>query len=146
MHDHGDNPYLCLFPDCERAKPGNGFPRRWNRRDHMKRMHKWEGSDDSSLDGQPGPVRRRKGAPASVPMRRSESSGYARAHQATVAYSKDYRRASRHAPQVSYAAPLQACNVTAFPSMDNVQFSHTPIITPRHGPQYATHYTYTQVY
>jgi hypothetical protein len=48
MHNHGHYPYVCLFPDCERAKEGNGFPRRWNQRDHMKRMHGWEGDDNGN--------------------------------------------------------------------------------------------------
>lgn len=39
MHGHGDKPYLCTFEDCERRLPGNGFPRRWNLQDHMKRVH-----------------------------------------------------------------------------------------------------------
>ena len=39
MHGHGDKPYLCSFPDCDRSIQGNGFPRRWNLQDHMKRVH-----------------------------------------------------------------------------------------------------------
>jgi hypothetical protein len=152
MHNHGHNPYVCLFPDCERAKQGNGFPRRWNQRDHMKRMHGWEG-DDNASDRHAEGTRRRRGAPASVPMRRSGSSNYARAQQATVAYSKDQRRTSgpvntsRHAPQVSYAAPLHACNVVAYPSMDGIQFSQTQYSTQsRHGQPHMAAYSYQTVY
>ncbi|KAH8790905.1 Zn-finger protein [Hyaloscypha sp. PMI_1271] len=41
MHGHGDKPFVCPFQNCSRA--GNGFPRRWNLRDHMKRVHKNSG-------------------------------------------------------------------------------------------------------
>ena len=39
MHGHGDKPYMCTYPDCDRSIQGNGFPRRWNLQDHMKRVH-----------------------------------------------------------------------------------------------------------
>ena len=39
MHGHGDRPYMCSYPDCDRSLQGNGFPRRWNLMDHMKRVH-----------------------------------------------------------------------------------------------------------
>ncbi|KAH8650309.1 hypothetical protein BGZ60DRAFT_421717 [Tricladium varicosporioides] len=39
MHGHGDKPHLCTHEGCERSVPGNGFPRHWNLRDHMKRVH-----------------------------------------------------------------------------------------------------------
>lgn len=39
MHGHGDRPFMCSYSDCERSLPGNGFPRRWNLMDHMKRVH-----------------------------------------------------------------------------------------------------------
>ncbi|GAB7366522.1 hypothetical protein MBLNU230_g8513t1 [Neophaeotheca triangularis] len=39
MHGHGDRPHLCYYPGCERAVPRNGFPRRYNLFDHMKRVH-----------------------------------------------------------------------------------------------------------
>lgn len=39
MHGHGEKPYLCHYDGCDRAKSGNGFPRQWNLRDHMRRVH-----------------------------------------------------------------------------------------------------------
>lgn len=39
MHGHGDKPFHCTFEGCERSVQGNGFPRHWNLRDHMKRVH-----------------------------------------------------------------------------------------------------------
>lgn len=59
MHNHGHNPYVCLFQNCDRAKEGNGFPRRWNQRDHMKRMHGWESDDNTNDCHADGPKRRR---------------------------------------------------------------------------------------
>lgn len=39
MHGHGERPHLCFYPGCERGLSGNGFPRRYNLYDHMKRVH-----------------------------------------------------------------------------------------------------------
>ena len=39
MHGHGEKPFLCEYPDCARSAPHNGFSRRWNLLDHMKRVH-----------------------------------------------------------------------------------------------------------
>ncbi|KAF3001578.1 hypothetical protein E8E14_002013 [Neopestalotiopsis sp. 37M] len=44
MHGHGDKPYLCSYEGCDRAVPGCGFPRNWNLRDHMRRVHNDNGS------------------------------------------------------------------------------------------------------
>jgi hypothetical protein len=62
----------------------NGFPRKWNLKDHMKRVHGWEESEDSpSSDSPPGPSRKsgqpvwkRKGTSpvASVLVKRQRSS------------------------------------------------------------------------
>uniref|UniRef100_A0A8H7NQI8 C2H2-type domain-containing protein n=1 Tax=Bionectria ochroleuca TaxID=29856 RepID=A0A8H7NQI8_BIOOC len=43
MHGHGENPYLCPHEGCGRSIPGNGFTRRWNLRDHIRRIHKEDG-------------------------------------------------------------------------------------------------------
>ncbi|KJZ72900.1 hypothetical protein HIM_07663 [Hirsutella minnesotensis 3608] len=48
LHGHGDKPFLCMHEGCERAVPGNGFPRQWNLRDHMKRVHNDHGSAGGS--------------------------------------------------------------------------------------------------
>lgn len=39
MYAYGDTPYLCTYEGCERGVDGNGFPRYWNLRGHMKQMH-----------------------------------------------------------------------------------------------------------
>lgn len=49
LHGHGDKPFLCIHEGCDRSMPGNGFPRQWNLRDHMKRVH----NDRSSAGGSP---------------------------------------------------------------------------------------------
>ena len=42
MHGHGAKPHLCKYEECDRALPGNGFPRRYNLYDHMKRVHDYK--------------------------------------------------------------------------------------------------------
>jgi hypothetical protein len=48
MHGHGSKPFSCRYRECDRAAPGNGFPRRWNLRDHMKRVHDYNGPVDDN--------------------------------------------------------------------------------------------------
>ncbi|PGH23085.1 hypothetical protein AJ80_02859 [Polytolypa hystricis UAMH7299] len=84
MHGHGENPHLCHFPSCERSIPGNGFPRRWNLHDHMKRVHDYTSSDKVSSPEQlpvgaqnskkkENPPRKRKGASNATTMKRVRS-------------------------------------------------------------------------
>jgi hypothetical protein len=51
MHGHGDKPYLCTYEGCDRSLPGSGFPRNWNLRDHMRRVHNDNGSSLPSSHG-----------------------------------------------------------------------------------------------
>jgi len=53
MHGHGDKPFLCTYENCERGAQGNGFPRHWNLRDHMKRVHNDPGQPKSNASGSP---------------------------------------------------------------------------------------------
>jgi len=39
MYGHGDKPHLYTHEGCERSILRNGFPRHWNLRDYMKRVH-----------------------------------------------------------------------------------------------------------
>jgi hypothetical protein len=73
MHGHGARPNLCHYADCERSTPGQGFPRRYNLFDHMRRVHGWQGDKEvasASMDGQPGArkarVQKRKATTPSV--------------------------------------------------------------------------------
>ncbi|KAJ0282055.1 hypothetical protein CBS470a_008000 [Colletotrichum nupharicola] len=71
MHGHGDKPFLCSYDGCDRAMPGNGFPRQWNLKDHMRRVH-----NDNGVPGSPNTAssgqqvakgRKRKDAPKAAP-------------------------------------------------------------------------------
>ena len=62
MHGHGDRPHLCTYNGCERGISGNGFPRRYNLFDHMKRVHDHK-DESTSVTGSPilgGPQSQRK--------------------------------------------------------------------------------------
>jgi hypothetical protein len=62
MH-HGDKPFLCTYEGCRRGVTGNGFPRHWNLRDHMRLVHGDPGSPRSTSHPPPPPpsrVRRSK--------------------------------------------------------------------------------------
>ncbi|KAL9048647.1 MAG: hypothetical protein Q9162_007613 [Coniocarpon cinnabarinum] len=52
-HGHGVNPYLCLYEGCERSKQDKGFPRAWNRNDHMKRCHGHIPSENEESESSP---------------------------------------------------------------------------------------------
>jgi hypothetical protein len=68
MHGHGARPHLCMYKDCERAAHGNGFPRRYNLFDHMRRVHQFDGPTDAApgMPGQPKskPLSRKRRAEA----------------------------------------------------------------------------------
>ncbi|KAK2050700.1 C2H2 transcription factor [Colletotrichum somersetense] len=70
MHGHGDKPFLCSYEGCDRAMHGNGFPRQWNLKDHMRRVHNDNGvpgSPTSTSNGQQSSKgRKRKDAPKAV--------------------------------------------------------------------------------
>ncbi|EHY60356.1 hypothetical protein ABEF92_005880 [Exophiala dermatitidis] len=114
LHNHGLNPFLCKFPDCDRAREGNGFPRRWNQRDHMKRVHEYV-EEDSPMDRTAATTshdqaKRRKvpvqdaTAPTSTAMKRTSSSAHARA-QAMAAATVSPRYYGRTVSQSRYNAP-----------------------------------------
>ncbi len=85
LHGHGVNPYRCPVTTCERHKEDGGFPRSWNLKDHVKRVHGelypgWyrensDSSPSSNPDMQGRSSRKRRGAsPAeSAPMKRQSS-------------------------------------------------------------------------
>ncbi|GIZ40709.1 hypothetical protein CKM354_000403700 [Cercospora kikuchii] len=76
MHGHGERPHLCFYPGCERGIPGNGFPRRYNLFDHMKRVHdhKEEPQQERAADnGARKPMsRKRKASPSEEPVARRQ--------------------------------------------------------------------------
>ncbi|KAI9662075.1 MAG: hypothetical protein M1829_006214 [Trizodia sp. TS-e1964] len=52
MHGHGEK--LCRFQNCDRSQPGHGFPRSWNRLDHMRRVH--DSSDKAPSNASSSPT------------------------------------------------------------------------------------------
>ena len=78
MHGHGDKPFLCTYEHCERAVAGNGFPRHWNLRDHMKRVHNDPGTSRSNASNTPPPPsgrgkKRKTEATDSPPLEKQEN-------------------------------------------------------------------------
>ena len=51
MHGHGEKPYMCTYEGCDRSISGHGFPRQWNLRDHMRRVH----NDNGTIAQPPSP-------------------------------------------------------------------------------------------
>ncbi|KAI1173294.1 hypothetical protein F4777DRAFT_456560 [Nemania sp. FL0916] len=97
MHGHGDKPYLCTYEGCERAIHGNGFPRQWNLRDHMRRVHNDNGnslathtgpsqtSHGSSAQSTKGRKRKNKDSLDSTSSSRKQASKSAQAAEAAAA-------------------------------------------------------------
>jgi hypothetical protein len=123
LHGHGENPHLCHYPGCERAQDRNGFPRKWNLKDHMKRVHGWEESDDSLSSGsqpavsqKPGnTTRKRKGTSpiTSVPMKR-QSSSQAKARAASIS-SPQSRQQHQHGFAYQGNFNFMAMQTSAYP-------------------------------
>lgn len=91
MHFYGKNPHRCHYAGCERAI--EGFPRRWNLHDHMKRVHKHNVSDpmdakEDYSDYEVPSKRRGSGGPTSCQMKRTSSS-QAKARVASASYSRE---------------------------------------------------------
>ena len=70
LHGHGDKPYPCHFPDCDRSAPGQGFPRQWNLRDHMRRVHNYSPSPSNEY---PSPPSSDSSGEADIPCPRKRS-------------------------------------------------------------------------
>ncbi|KAJ9154892.1 Zinc finger protein ZIC 5 [Pleurostoma richardsiae] len=90
MHGHGEKPYSCIYEGCERALPGNGFPRQWNLKDHMRRVHNDNGSapapnNPTAVTVPLGPQKERKRKGESTGSGRRKSSHRAAAAAAAAA-------------------------------------------------------------
>ncbi|KKY25578.1 putative zinc finger domain-containing protein [Diplodia seriata] len=98
MHGHGSKPHLCAYPDCERSIPGNGFPRRYNLYDHMKRVHDYtspathtEASSPHSQSAKRSTSRKRKATGAmEQPEKRQRTA--AQIKQANTARQRDQEK------------------------------------------------------
>lgn len=133
LHNHGVNPFLCKFPDCDRAREGNGFPRRWNQRDHMKRVHDYiePTSPKAARAAAAVDSNKRRKTPSSTPMRRSNSSAASKA-QAMANAALPVRTNGRSVSQACYGAPCTSAipvvdrdAMTRQPSLDKVQITAT---------------------
>lgn len=90
--------------DCDRSKQGNGFPRRWNQRDHMRRVHDYEEKETKDRGAEQNKRRKTQGAPTSAAMKRSASSAYSKAQaMAGAAISPRY---GGRVNQARYNAPV----------------------------------------
>lgn len=105
MHGHGDKPYLCTYDGCDRALPGNGFPRNWNLRDHMRRVHNDDGKSLNARSGPPSPPGGGHGAkdPSKSRKRRSDPAGK----------SPSSRKAPKSPKAVSIEAPVVKIDIMA---------------------------------
>ena len=131
MHGHGDRPHLCFYAGCERGFAGNGFPRRYNLYDHMKRVHDHKEDPQSAIGspegaqgdsaGQRKPVNRKRKAPSSTTSeptaqrpKLSTQGSYQR--QATSqAMPMPLPRQEYHPIPPHVSAPLQAQAITQGP-------------------------------
>ena len=75
MHGHGEKPHLCRYEDCDRSLPGNGFPRRWNLFDHMKRVHGFVGPPSSNGSISPTPSGNSQRGFSNLTIRKRRPSG-----------------------------------------------------------------------
>ena len=89
MHFYGKNPHLCHFAGCDRAI--GGFPRRWNLYDHMRRVHKYEASQEPKEDfsDYEVPGKRKGSDPLTSCQMKRTSSSQAKARAASASYTRD---------------------------------------------------------
>ena len=110
MHGHGEKPHLCHFADCERSQPGNGFPRRWNLGDHMKRVHEYTGPAYSTGSSSPTPSSA-SSFYQGVPSKRRTSSSSQAEGQKRARSTKTVQKAGKTAaPSTSQGKQRQTMN------------------------------------
>lgn len=94
---HGHQAYNCTYKGCERSQDGKGFPRAWNLKDHMRRVHNDHGS--GAIQGQaeePQPKGRRKSKGSSASSRKSSKSMPVADSHAIDRVSRDYMEWDDH--------------------------------------------------
>lgn len=94
MHGHGEKPYLCTYEGCERSIAGHGFPRQWNLRDHMRRVHNDNGT--AAQPASPPP----SGATASRGRKRKSDAGEKQSSQEKPSSRKSSKAAVEAVAQV----------------------------------------------
>ena len=88
---HGHQAYNCTYKGCERSQDGKGFPRAWNLKDHMRRVHNDHGN--GSIQGQveeQQPKGRRKSKGSTYSSRKSSKSMPVADTTATDSINQDY--------------------------------------------------------
>lgn len=100
MHGHGEKPYLCTYEGCERSVVGHGFPRQWNLRDHMRRVH-----NDNGTTAQPASPPA-SGAAASSRGRKRKSD--VQEKQSSQEKSSSRKSANKAAVEPATAPPKEA--------------------------------------
>lgn len=112
MHGHEEKPFLCSYDGCERGVKGNGFPRHWNLRHHLKRVHNDSGHrkspDALALNHDIGPVYEMK-----------KAKGRVRRRDATESSANEIPRGS------SYLFDLDLTSKTSFPNETEVPFTYS---------------------
>jgi len=146
MHGHGEKPYLCEYANCERASPGNGFPRHWNLRDHMRRVHNDPGAAKSSSSGGSPPQaalvtassrskKRKHDKPASSTLDKSEkvskskSKRESKESSSTEHHKESYRRllASVHKLEDPRSTDYDQVYTAVYDDLDALRDSHNTI-------------------
>lgn len=133
MHGHGDRPHLCFYPGCERGFAGNGFPRRYNLYDHMRRVHDHKEDTHSglaspsigeSLGSKKPSGRKRKATASSLPEPAAQRPRITSQQPASFGYTP-----AMPLPRQDYQAPLsQGMQVPA--QVSPVQPVHYPNQVP----------------
>ncbi|KAF2867607.1 hypothetical protein BDV95DRAFT_610523 [Massariosphaeria phaeospora] len=105
MHGHGSKPNLCLFPECERSHEGEGFPRRYNLYDHMRRVHDYDRREEASPPATPEqPSSARK---TTTRKRKSKTDGVAKRQRATRSSQQQQREEHRNRLQKAFMVQKQ---------------------------------------
>ena len=106
-HGHGHKPHLCRYADCERSKDGQGFPRKYNLFDHMRRVHNFQGSinDDDRPPKRNMTALGRKRGPTAAAVAESKSGRIEKKLKATKA------EAEAQAAQMRRAKIMQGLRV-----------------------------------
>ena len=71
---HGHQAYNCTYKGCERSQEGKGFPRAWNLKDHMRRVHNDHGNGATQTQAEEQPKGRRKSKGSAATSRKSSKS------------------------------------------------------------------------
>ena len=108
MHGHGEKPFRCDFPDCSRYL--DGFPRRWNARDHMKRIHNHVPAESPSRSHSPSSstVSSQSVGKATIPARKRRTSSNSKPEPRKRSKSGEARESAKSTKTKSQKLKLQS--------------------------------------